>query len=182
MAAVIGVKDEKGRFLPGHPGGPGRPKKKVEEAILTELNARFTAERVADELESALAYAHQHKSPKGVMQVMTAVLEYQLGKPRQRVELTKDDMPEWMMAVFQVEPKQVNESEQIGLLNGSYINLLPADSSGTDSDQAINVDTTIDEETDKATKTPSLGEETGINVDTTMDRGASGQRKEEERE
>src|SRR5438045_1579930 len=34
---MIDERDGNGRFLPGHPGGPGRPRREVEQAYLTTL-------------------------------------------------------------------------------------------------------------------------------------------------
>jgi hypothetical protein len=180
--SAMGDRDERGRLLPGHsvrnPGGQYGLKEREYREVLYKT---VTPETYARLLQRMI----RHVDEKGSIRAFTVITEQLMGKPTQRTEDQQAAMPEWLMMVLQVQPKQVNESEEIGLLNGSYINLLPAEVSLTDSDQAINVDTTIGIDEHKATKTPALGEQAGINVDTTIDRGArgaSGQRKEEEEE
>jgi hypothetical protein len=78
------MRDEKGRFIPGHeptPGG-GRPSRTAEEAALEKFRARFrngNFEAVLDAL--------QRQCAKGNIQAIKLVFDYLLGAPAQQIDL-----------------------------------------------------------------------------------------------
>ena len=83
-------RDELGRFKPGHGGGPGRPSKAKEEAILDSIRSTFEPEEIAAHLREALDIAIEQRSPRGIVSVLSFVASYSLGKPTVRDEQSND--------------------------------------------------------------------------------------------
>jgi hypothetical protein len=57
MAANALVRASNGRFMKGHPGGPGRPRRAVEQEYLVTLNAAVTLEAWRQIVDRAVADA-----------------------------------------------------------------------------------------------------------------------------
>lgn len=87
-----------GRFTVGNRGGPGRPKREIEAAILQALRDEFTPTEIAQGLRRAFELAESQGSARGMVAALTPILEYSLGKPVQRVETTGDNP---MTAMFE---------------------------------------------------------------------------------
>jgi hypothetical protein len=74
------------RFQPGNPGGPGRPKKATELAMLDTIKADWPPERISEALNTAMQFAVDTRSWRGVLSTVELVLAYGVGKPTQKVE------------------------------------------------------------------------------------------------
>jgi len=79
-------RDTSGKFTEGHPGGPGRPKKSVEERYLKKLSASVTLSDWRDICKRAVSDAK-----RGDARARQWISEYLLGKPLQRSEITGKD-------------------------------------------------------------------------------------------
>jgi hypothetical protein len=125
MGAMV-ERDAKGRILPGSRLGPGgRRTREREIEYQTILHEECTPEEWRQICKEQIA-----KAKLGHMKSVNWLSDRLLGKPTQHIRSDGEAMPEWLMMVLQVQPKQVNESDDIALLNGSYIEL----SSLTDGD------------------------------------------------
>jgi len=81
-----------GQFRPGHTGGPGRPKKAQELAILDTIKADWPPERLAEALNNAMQMAEETRSWRGILSVAELVLSYGIGKPTQKVNVTNGSL------------------------------------------------------------------------------------------
>lgn len=81
-----GGRDEKGRFTKGNPGGPGRPKRAEEIALLDAISTTFPPELVQQTLQDALRLAKEQNSARGMIAVLEFAANYALGKPVQRTQ------------------------------------------------------------------------------------------------
>src|SRR6476469_9642548 len=79
-------RDNRGRFAEGNPGGPGRPKRQHEEAVLDALRGSFPPERLISILEDALLITQSQNSARGMLSIVEFISGYALGKPIARVE------------------------------------------------------------------------------------------------
>jgi hypothetical protein len=59
MSEMASDRDSKGRFVPGNPGGPGRPRRTVEQDYLLALSEAVTIEKWKQIVESAVTAAVQ---------------------------------------------------------------------------------------------------------------------------
>lgn len=78
-------RDELGRFAKGNPGGPGRPNKEMQLAMLDAINASLSPEDIQAYIREAMDYAREHKSPRAMVNVLEFAANYALGKPTQRI-------------------------------------------------------------------------------------------------
>lgn len=76
-------RDDKGRFVPGHTGGPGRPKK--GEALTDILQARIDKEELAEMLIG--------RAREGDLAAVKYIYDRIDGRPKETVEQTVFDMP-----------------------------------------------------------------------------------------
>jgi len=84
------VRDEQGRFLPGNPGGPGRPKGKLSlmaiiERKLEEIPKGETRARAEQMIDSYLDAMLKGEQPDGT--AIRHLIEMFDGKPTQRNEI-----------------------------------------------------------------------------------------------
>jgi hypothetical protein len=77
------ARDEQGRFLPGNPGGPGRPSRGREQAVLDAMKEEFTPAYIVAKLKTALEKAEAQGSPRAMATVLDTILAYTVGKPSQ---------------------------------------------------------------------------------------------------
>ena len=76
-------RDENGRFVKGHDGGPGRPKRSTEEKYLAALSRRVTIRDWEKIVDVAVA-----RAKTGDATARTWLSDYLMGKPVQRQEVT----------------------------------------------------------------------------------------------
>jgi hypothetical protein len=69
-------RDAKGRFAYGHPGGPGRPRRAVEQDYLHTLSAACPPERLAGIVERLVVAAE-----RGDQSAIQTLLRYLVGNP-----------------------------------------------------------------------------------------------------
>jgi len=79
-------RDSKGRFAKGHKGGPGRPKRSVEEKYLAALYRRVSIKDWNTIIDSAVA-----RAKAGDSTARQWLSDYLLGKPVQRQEISGPD-------------------------------------------------------------------------------------------
>jgi hypothetical protein len=82
----MATRDEKGRFVKGHPGGPGRPKREVEQEFFDA-----TVAVVSPEDWSAIVKKAVEQAKEGNGYARSWLSDYLMGKPTQRTELTGAD-------------------------------------------------------------------------------------------
>ena len=80
-----GGRDSLGRFSKGNPGGPGRPSRAHDEAVIAAIREWMGPERVIAMYEEALAIARKTDSARGIMLVAGDALDRTGGKAVQRV-------------------------------------------------------------------------------------------------
>jgi hypothetical protein len=81
----MAVRDEKGRFVKGYAGGPGRPSRKVE----TDLQAALTEQ--TRQRWQAIVKAAIDQAISGNVYAMRFLAEYTIGKPPSVLELRAAD-------------------------------------------------------------------------------------------
>lgn len=80
------ARDAKGRFLPGVSGNPhGRLPRQVETRLIDRLTARLSNGDYDRILDAVIGRAQ-----RGDIQAARLLLEYAIGKPPQRVDMTAD--------------------------------------------------------------------------------------------
>ncbi len=82
-------------FKPGHPGGPGRPKKATEEAYLNAILKAMPPEKLAD-LILRMSERSEWRAQAWAGEIAA---HYGLGKPVQRIE-TGDNGLQHILAVI----------------------------------------------------------------------------------
>jgi len=82
--------DERGKFKPGNPGGPGRPPAQREAAYL-----RAVREAVSPEDMSKLAVVLMKAAMKGSIQAARLLCEHLLPKPTDRLRIEQDFTMPW---------------------------------------------------------------------------------------
>jgi hypothetical protein len=85
-APINSIRNGDGRFAKGHSGGPGRPSKAKEIAMLEAIRSTFTPERVAQHLNDAMDIAVRTNSARGIVAVLEFAANYTMGKPVQRTQ------------------------------------------------------------------------------------------------
>ncbi|CAN5441794.1 hypothetical protein BH10CHL1_BH10CHL1_17980 [soil metagenome] len=80
-----------GRFKKGNPGGPGRPKKAAELAMLNAIKSTFTDEQIKGYLKQAMETAVEQKSSRGMIAVLEYIADRTLGKPVQQITTGETD-------------------------------------------------------------------------------------------
>ena len=91
-------RNDNGQFVPGHNGGPGRPKKAQEMAMLDAIKADWPPERVAEALNQAMQMALETRSWRGILSTAELVLSYGIGKPTQKIVSSRDSNLEVLLA------------------------------------------------------------------------------------
>lgn len=79
---MVAQRDDRGRFVPGHPGGPGRPKRETEGEYLKTLQEVVTVDAWRLIVERAVADAIE-----GDPKARSWIGNYLLGLPSQRLEV-----------------------------------------------------------------------------------------------
>lgn len=80
------TRDEKGKFVKGHPGIGGRKSKSHEEKILEAVSRACKPEDIQAIMEALI-----RKAKNGSIQAAKVVLAYSIGMPVQRTEITGTD-------------------------------------------------------------------------------------------
>lgn len=101
MADEQNTRDDKGRFLAGHPGGPGRKTRATEQAYLAELKETFPPAELAQKLKRALELAEAQNSPRAMATVTELILSYTLGKPKQALQVSGGDNTALLAALLE---------------------------------------------------------------------------------
>lgn len=81
------VRDERGRWLPGHapkPPAPRRKPKEEEKALLAALSEALPASDVPGHIEQCIKWAYEYKSPKLLMEILKFKYDRVIGTPVQR--------------------------------------------------------------------------------------------------
>ncbi len=73
------------QFKPGHKGGPGRPKRKQEEAFIDAAADVFSPAEYTFYLRKALEIALDNNSTRGIILVLNHIRDTAFGRPQQRV-------------------------------------------------------------------------------------------------
>lgn len=85
-------RDATGKFLPGHQQpGPGRPTRQHEEEVLAAIRSSFPPDRIVAMLEEAYQIAKATNSARGIVAVVTDILDRTVGKPTPKPEEPKED-------------------------------------------------------------------------------------------
>lgn len=79
-------RDQNGRFVKGHGGGPGRPKRSTEEKYLKALSKIVTSKDWEKVIMTALS-----RAKAGDGNARQWLSDYLIGKPLQRTEITGAD-------------------------------------------------------------------------------------------
>jgi hypothetical protein len=109
---AVGPRDN-GRFGKGNSGGPGRPKKEVELAMLEAINTTFTREEIQDFIRQAMQVAIDTKSARGMVSVLDFVTDRTLGKAVQQVTVTENDaMLEALETLRQQDEELARQQEE----------------------------------------------------------------------
>ena len=90
-------RNEKGQFEKGNQGGPGRPAKAREQAILQIGSEVVTLERWREIFERAYTDATKDEDGRTRDKARRFIAEYQIGKPAQIIKLhqSSDDTDEY---------------------------------------------------------------------------------------
>lgn len=85
-------RDDKGRFLPGHGGGPGYPghnryNREFVDAMVQEFSPFFIAVKLRETIE----LAEKQKSPRAMIKILELILSYTAGKPTQRIDVQSNE-------------------------------------------------------------------------------------------
>ena len=105
-------RDKSGKFLPGNSGGPGRPKREHETAVLDALRGSFPPERLIAVLEDALQIAQSQNSARGMLAVVEFIAGYALGKPIARVEKSDTNAIDEALARMKAMQQEDESAEQ----------------------------------------------------------------------
>ena len=92
-------RDNKGRFVKGNPGGPGRPSRASEQEYLDMLKDRIPPERWAQMVERLIS----HVEESGSIRAFQALTDRLLGKAPVVVHDDKDDGYKQLWALMQAE-------------------------------------------------------------------------------
>jgi hypothetical protein len=87
-----------GYFGPGNDGGPGRPRRAIEAATLAALTEVWDEDAVKDVAKALLARARA-----GDTTAARLVLEYQAGKPTERLEVTAGEQDNFVLRLPSAE-------------------------------------------------------------------------------
>lgn len=82
----MATRNEKGQFVKGHPGGPGRPRREVEAQY---LNVMLGA--VSESEWQKVVNAMIKQAQRGNVAAATWLGNYVQGKPVERVDITSND-------------------------------------------------------------------------------------------
>lgn len=94
------IRDEKGRFKPGYSGGPGRPKKDVENAYLNAVMDALSPTELTDLIKQLMET--EGWRPKAFAAEL--IMHYALGKPVQRVHQTGNGLADILAMLGQQKP------------------------------------------------------------------------------
>ena len=84
-------RDPNGRFTTGNPGGPGRPRREQEQAILEAITNAIPPVQIGEALRTALDIAIETRSARGIVAVLELQAAYGIGRPTIRVEKPEGD-------------------------------------------------------------------------------------------
>lgn len=76
-------RDSVGRFALGNPGGPGRPTKAQEMAIVQATADAFEPAQMTAYLREAMRIAIEQRSPRAIVNVLEFVRDTAVGRPGQ---------------------------------------------------------------------------------------------------
>ena len=105
-------------FQPGHPGGPGRPRKTAEERYTKVVYSAIKPEDLKEVVAAILKAAR-----RGYMKAAKLVLDYTIGTPVQKTEISgKDGGPiefgvkpvDYRTAVAALAPRSMGDSDTPG--------------------------------------------------------------------
>jgi len=68
-------------FQLGGPGGPGRPKRETERAVLDAITNALSPEDIADAIREGLRLAIMQKSTRGIVALLSLVADHSVGRP-----------------------------------------------------------------------------------------------------
>ena len=80
-----GGRDDLGRFVVGNPGGPGRPAKAHYDAVLGAMREYMTPKQTMEMYLDAYQTAKDSNSARGMMAVISDMLDRFGGKPVQHI-------------------------------------------------------------------------------------------------
>jgi hypothetical protein len=108
-----------GLFAPGNQLGRNNAGQALyARALRKQIQAKFDPERIAREMEEALALAKSQRSTRGVVAVLELIVAYGAGKPQQSIRLENDDAPpEWVSAILD-RHRLATESDDVGVIEG----------------------------------------------------------------
>lgn len=81
----MATRNEKGQFVKGHPGGPGRPKREIEQAYF-----RATVGSVSEREWQNVIKAMLTEAKKGNVAAATWLGNYLMGKPQESMDVTSN--------------------------------------------------------------------------------------------
>ena len=99
-------RDETGRFVKGHPGGPGRPKKEREERFYEITLSAVTFGDWKEIINKAVSQAK-----RGDSQARKFLADYLIGPPVQKSEITGAESGALEIIVRYAENDRTNTSE-----------------------------------------------------------------------
>lgn len=82
----MATRNDKGQFVKGHPGGPGRPRREVEHAYHTALVGKVTIEDWQKVVDRAVQDAKD-----GDHNARVFLAQYLMGKPQEHLDVTSAD-------------------------------------------------------------------------------------------
>lgn len=82
----MATRNEKGQFVKGHPGGPGRPRREVERDYLNTMLGVISQERWEEIVEAVYK-----RAKRGDIAAATWLGNYTQGKPTERLDVTSND-------------------------------------------------------------------------------------------
>jgi hypothetical protein len=99
------MRDESGRFLPGNPGGPGRPRRAVELDYLATMTEAVPPDRWRAIVERAAALAEE-----GDARARDWLSRYLLPKPTATAADEPDEPAVPQKIIFEWDPPKIDDS------------------------------------------------------------------------
>ena len=93
------------QFQPGNPGGPGRPPKEKENAVLNKLRESVKPEQVVAIIMQLMNHGTSWRAQQAGIELY---LHYMLGKPTQHVSASVGWTPEDWRNAFKQEDAQAD--------------------------------------------------------------------------
>lgn len=98
---------EDGRFAKGNTGGPGRPKKEMELALLDAINSTYSREEIQAYIRQAMDTAVETKSARGMMAVLDFITDRTLGKATQQIVVTENDAMSEALEALRIQDEEL---------------------------------------------------------------------------